>query len=54
MNTPPLRPAVSPAGRLWFILGLLVLFTAISVQYSLKALHHRGAFNRWESQSSQR
>jgi alpha-1,2-mannosyltransferase len=47
MNTAPLRPAVSPSGRIWFILGLLVLFMAVSVSYSLKALHNRSAFDRW-------
>jgi alpha-1,2-mannosyltransferase len=47
MNTAPLRPTVSPSGRIWFILGLLVLFMAVSVSYSLKALHNRSAFDRW-------
>jgi alpha-1,2-mannosyltransferase len=47
MNSTPLRPALSPTGRIWFILGLLVLFMAVSVSYSLKALHNRSAFDRW-------
>jgi alpha-1,2-mannosyltransferase len=47
MNTAPLRPSVSPSGRICFILGLLVLFMAVSVSYSLKALHNRSAFDRW-------
>ncbi len=47
MNTAPLRPAISPSGRVWFILGLLSLFMAVSVSYSLKALHNRSAFDRW-------
>ena len=49
MNTSPLRPAASPSGRLWFLLGLFVLFAALSVQYSNKVLHNRGAFSRWEA-----
>ncbi len=49
MNTSPLRPAASTAGRLWFLLGLVVLFAAVGVQYSIKVLHNRGAFNRWET-----
>ena len=34
-------------GRFWFILALLALFAAVSVQYSIKVLHSRGAFTRW-------
>ncbi len=34
-------------GRFWFILALLALFAAVSVQYSVKVLHSRGAFTRW-------
>ncbi len=49
MNTSPLRPAASLSGRLWFLLGLVVLFAALSVQYSIKVLHNRGAFTRWET-----
>ena len=47
MNATPLRPAAAPSGRIWFILGLLLLFAAVSVSYSLKALHNRSAFDRW-------
>lgn len=47
MSTSPLRPAVNSHGRAWFILGLLALFAAVSVQYSVKALHNRSAFDRW-------
>ena len=49
MNTSPLRPALSASGRMWFLLGLIVLFVGLSVQYSVKVLHNRGAFNRWEA-----
>ena len=52
MNTsPPLnaRPVrLVKSGRAWFILGLLALFAVVSVQYSVKVLHNRGAFTRWE------
>ncbi len=47
MNTVPPQPPVSPTGRIWFIVGLLLLFMAVSVSYSLKALHNRSAFDRW-------
>jgi len=46
MSTSP--PASTlPRGRLVFVAGLLVLFAAVSVQYSFKSLHNQGAFNRW-------
>ncbi len=52
MNTiPPLdaRPVrLAKSGRAWFILGLLALFAVVSVQYSVKVLHNRGAFTRWD------
>ena len=47
MQTSSLRPSVARSGRLWFALALLALFAAVSVQYSLKALHNRSAFDRW-------
>ena len=50
-TTPPLnaRPVrLVKSGRAWFILGLLALFAVVSVQYSVKVLHNRGAFTRWE------
>jgi hypothetical protein len=34
----------------WFVAGLLLLFAGLSVQYSLKVLHHRSAFERWREQ----
>jgi hypothetical protein len=51
MNTspPPTVPANrrGEAGRIWFTLGLLALFAVVSIQYSVKVLHNRGAFTRW-------
>ena len=43
-----LRPLALASGRVWFLLGLIVLFGALSVQYSVKALHNRSAFDRWK------
>jgi hypothetical protein len=39
-----------PAGRLWFIVTLLGFFAAVSLHYSVKAVQHRGAFDRWREQ----
>ena len=48
MNTSPPRDApFVRSGRVWFILGLLAVFAVVSVQYSVKVLHNRGAFTRW-------
>jgi hypothetical protein len=41
----------APDGRQrWFVAGILVLFIGLSVQYSLKVLSHRSAFERWREQ----
>jgi alpha-1,2-mannosyltransferase len=48
MNASPFRPSAPSSGRVWFLLGLIVLFGALSVQYSIKALHNRSAFDRWK------
>jgi hypothetical protein len=37
----------------WFVVGLLVLFMALSVQYTIKALQDRSAFVRWRIQLMQ-
>src|SRR5262245_5534797 len=34
----------------WFVLGLLLLFVALSAQYTAKALANRSAFERWRPQ----
>jgi alpha-1,2-mannosyltransferase len=47
MNTSPPRASAWWSGQLWFVVGLLALFAAVSVQYSFKALHNRSAFDRW-------
>ena len=51
MNTSPPWPCIATrlanSGRVWFVLGLLALFAVVSLQYSVKVLHNRGAFTRW-------
>ena len=47
MSTFPVRTLPAPFRERLFVFGLLVLFGLISVQYSHKALSHRGAFDRW-------
>src|SRR5690242_12973408 len=45
------KPATSwPSPQRWFVIGLLVLFIALSVQYTIKVLEHRSAFIRWREQ----
>jgi hypothetical protein len=44
----PPNPWTSP--QRWFVVGLLVLFLGLSVQYTIKALQHRSAFIRWREQ----
>jgi alpha-1,2-mannosyltransferase len=34
----------------WFVLCLLLLFIALSIQYTIKVLEHRSAFYRWREQ----
>ena len=43
------RPVVDNRQR-WFVAGLILLFVGLSVQYSLKVLNHRSAFERWREQ----
>jgi alpha-1,2-mannosyltransferase len=40
-------PTISPARSRWFVLGLLLIFAAVSVQYTLKIKGHRSAILRW-------
>ena len=37
----------SPTLQRWFVLGLLLLFLGLSVQYSIKAMANRSAILRW-------
>jgi hypothetical protein len=54
MSTPPFElSGPSPRHGVYrgiFVAALLLLFAGVSVQYSYKALHHRSAFVRWQSQ----
>jgi alpha-1,2-mannosyltransferase len=47
-NPTPANPWKSP--QRWFVLGLLLLFIALSIQYTIKVLEHRSAFIRWREQ----
>jgi hypothetical protein len=47
-NPTPANPWKS--AQRWFVLGLLVLFVALSAQYTIKVLDHRSAFERWREQ----
>jgi hypothetical protein len=38
------------AAQRWFVAGLIALFVALSVQYTIKVLQHRSAFVRWSEQ----
>jgi hypothetical protein len=49
MDAPLLRRAADVRQR-WFVAGILALFIGLSVLYSLKALSHRSAFERWREQ----
>jgi alpha-1,2-mannosyltransferase len=49
MDTSLLRPAADARQR-WFVAGILALFIGLSVQYSVKVLGHRSAFERWREQ----
>jgi hypothetical protein len=49
MASAPLEPLSAARQRL-FVLLLLLLFAAVSVQYTYKALHERSAFQRWRDQ----
>ncbi len=50
MLSPPLRLSDLPVRRGHFVAALLLLFGAVSVQYSLKVVHQRSAFTRWQPQ----
>jgi hypothetical protein len=47
-NPTPTNPWKS--AQRWFVIGLVVLFIALSVQYTIKVLEHRSAFGRWQPQ----
>ncbi len=52
-STPPLPANPSASRQRWFLVGLLVLFVGLSVQYTFKVLDHRGtrsAIVRWREQ----
>jgi alpha-1,2-mannosyltransferase len=50
MSSSPFPLPAEPSRRGVFIAALLVLFVGVSVQYSIKAVQHRSAFVRWQSQ----
>jgi hypothetical protein len=50
MSSSPLQLSAVPARRHAFTALLLLLFVGVSVHYSVKALQHRSAFVRWQSQ----
>jgi hypothetical protein len=50
MCTSPFSPALTRHGQRWFVAALLLLFLALSVKYSFKAVQNRGAFSRWQPQ----
>jgi hypothetical protein len=40
----------SSSRQRWFVLFLVLFFVALGLQYTVKALHHRSAFQRWREQ----
>ena len=50
MSTIPVRSTSGLCRERLFLLGLLLLFGLLSLQYSLKALDHRSAILRWQEQ----
>lgn len=47
MRTGILNPPQSTSRQRWFVVGLVFLFVALSVQYTFKAVQGRSAFVRW-------
>jgi hypothetical protein len=47
-QNPVANPRTSP--QRWFVVGLLVLFMALSAQYTAKVLSNRSAYMRWREQ----
>lgn len=47
-NPIPANPWAS--AQRWFVIGLVVLFIALSGQYTIKVLQHRSAYMRWREQ----
>jgi alpha-1,2-mannosyltransferase len=50
MSTSSFRLPTVSGYQAAFLAALLLVFTAVSVQYSLKAVQHRSAFVRWQNQ----
>src|SRR5438128_2287897 len=56
ISTIPVFPALAKptfarlGRRQWFVLGLLLFFVGLSVQYSYKITHGGSAIQRWRSQ----
>jgi hypothetical protein len=54
MDAHPLTPTLTPVRQRWFVVGLLLFFVAVSVQYSFKVLdgdrENRSAYLRWREQ----
>ncbi len=50
MSSSPLRLPAAPARRGAFLAAMLLLFVGVSVHYSVKAVHNRSAFVRWQNQ----
>jgi alpha-1,2-mannosyltransferase len=48
----PIPTAANPwkSAQRWFVIGLILLFIALSVQYTIKVLEHRSAYMRWRDQ----
>jgi hypothetical protein len=53
MQTGTTERTVATSRQRWFVLGLLLLFLGLSVQYSIKAHSNRSAILRWREQLKQ-
>src|SRR3954471_3361696 len=50
MSTAALPRPVTTSGERWFLLALVALFVALSIQYTQKVLKDKGAVTRWREQ----
>src|SRR5262245_46118753 len=50
MNAEAVGRTISPSWQRWFVGGLLLLFAAVSVQYTIKAAKGGSAIVRWREQ----
>jgi hypothetical protein len=50
MSSSPIPLPAEPSRRGVFVAVLLLLFAGVSIHYSVKAVQHRSAFVRWQSQ----